>query len=48
MTHGIVLYVGEYGSNSDSGILKNSKMRKMFDKNKMDIRESEEILGNNL
>lgn len=48
MTHGIVLDVGEYGSNNDSGILKGSKIDKMFDKNKMGIPESKMILGDDL
>ena len=48
MTHVIVLDVGEYGSNNDSGILKGSKIDKMFDKNKMGIPESKMILGDDL
>ena len=48
VTHVIVLDVGEYGSNNDSGILKGSKIDKLFDKNKMDISESKMILGDDL
>ena len=35
--------VGEYGSNNDSGILRNSKMGKRFPKGEMNFRESERI-----
>ena len=46
--HDIILDFGEYRSNNDSGILKNLKMGKMFDKNKMNIPESEVIPGDDL
>ena len=39
--------VGEYGSNNDSGVLKNSNMGKMFDRNQMGVRDSELIKGTN-
>ena len=39
--------IGEYGSNNDSRILKNSKMGKIFD-NKMNIPDSEVIPGDDL
>ena len=39
--------VGEYGSNSDSGVLKNSSMGKMFDRNQMGVPDSELIEGTN-
>ena len=35
--------VGEYGSNNDSGVLKNSNMCKMFDRNQMGVPDSELI-----
>ena len=37
--------VGEYGSNNDSGVLKNSNMGKMFERNQMGVPESELIEG---
>ena len=40
--------VGKYGSTNDTRILKNSKMRKMFDKNKMNTPESKVIPGDDL
>ena len=39
--------VGEYGSNNDSGVLKNSNMGKMFDRNQMGVPDSELIEGTN-
>ena len=39
--------VGEYGSNNDSGALKNSNMGKMFDRNQMGVPDSELIEGTN-
>ena len=40
--------VGEYGSNNDSGILRNSKMERRFENGEMSIPESEKILGDDL
>ena len=39
--------IGEYGSNNDSGVLRNSKMGKMFERNQMNIPEPEVIKGEN-
>ena len=39
--------VGEYGSNSDSGVLKNSNMGRIFDRNQMGVPDSELIEGTN-
>ena len=39
--------VGEYGSNNDSGVLNNSNMGKMFDRNQMGVPDSELIEGTN-
>ena len=39
--------VGEYGSKNDSGVLKNSNMGKMFDRNQMGIPDSQLIEGTN-
>ena len=39
--------IGEYGSNNDSGVLKNSNMGKMFDRNQMGVPDSELIEGTN-
>ena len=39
--------VGEYDSNNDSGVLKNSNMGKMFDRNQMAVPASELIEGTN-
>lgn len=40
--------VGEYGSNNDSGVLKNSRMGKMFEREEMNLPESETIEGDKL
>ena len=37
--------VGEYGSNNDSGVLKNSKMGRMFARNEMNLPKAEKIDG---
>ena len=41
------LEVGKYGSNNDSGVLKNSNTGKMFDRNQMGVPDSELIEGIN-
>ena len=40
--------VGEYGSNNDSGIFRNSKMGRGFGNGEMNIPESKKILGDDL
>ena len=51
VTHDIVfsfMNIGEYGSDNDCRILKNSRMSKMFDKNKVNIPELEVIPGDDM
>ena len=41
------VYVGEYGSNNDSGVLKNSRMGRKFGANKMNIPSPAKIAESN-